>query len=314
MDHQAAWPTVDAMLAMSNDELAKVDPVVMNLEVARGVPSLAHLKVEHYVELADTWAAAIKQELPAGDARFDLNPKNWQGDLDFARLALMCWYISDILKIRYREDQKRAQRILYTDPCDLFLNGVMDSGQGTCGNMALLHIALGWRLGWPVSLACAGSHFICRFDDGSKRFNIEATNPGEDGSFCAPPDSYYRHTYRISQLAVDCGSDLRAVTPRELFGLFIGARARHYENTNRFTQAEQDYLLARFLFPANRALYVSLNMVTVQKSVERFELGELGHPVELAEWLQEFCWHSARKVKSKSIVVPVAFQQFVREC
>jgi hypothetical protein len=32
--------------------------------------------------------------------------------------------------------------------------------------MAALHLALGWRLGWPVSLAVVGWHVILRFDNG----------------------------------------------------------------------------------------------------------------------------------------------------
>jgi regulator of sirC expression with transglutaminase-like and TPR domain len=75
---------------------------------------------------------------------------------------LVCWYIDVVLGVAYREDQREAKRILYTDPTDLFINGVMDTARGTCGNMALLHVVLGRRIGLPVSLACVGSHFICR--------------------------------------------------------------------------------------------------------------------------------------------------------
>ena len=137
---------------------------------------------------------------------------------------LIGWYVRRILRIDYRKDQKNLKRILYTDPTDLFLNGVMDTRRGTCGNMALLWVVLGRRLGLPVSLACVGAHFICRYDDGRKVFNIEATFV-DGGDWCSPPDRYYLREYenKIPQRAVDCGSDLRALTPREMLAVFFGA-------------------------------------------------------------------------------------------
>ena len=280
-----SWLTLGQIMAF--DDFRQVDPVVMNLTVAKGIPALAELDIEHYVQLADKWADEIRRFLPGADANFDHHPELWQNDRDFGRLACMCWYVSEVLHARYREDQKTVKRIRYTNPDDLFLHGVMDSRQGTCGNMALLHVALGWRLGWPVSLACVGSHFICRFDDGHKTFNIEATCPGEDGSFSSPPDAYYMQEYELPRRAVSCGSDLRAVTPREMLGLFLGARARHFENTDRPAEAEADYLLARHLFTNNRQLYFTQHQVSVQRSLELFEPGEIGHPTEVIGWLHE---------------------------
>jgi hypothetical protein len=72
-----------------------------------------------------------------------------------------------------------------------------------------------------------------------------------------------------------------------MLGVFVGLRARHLENTNCFPEAEPDYLLARYLFPKNRQLYISQNQTSVQCSMGLFEPHEKGHPVELARWLQE---------------------------
>jgi hypothetical protein len=191
-----------------------------------------------------------------------------------------------VLNIRYREDQRNLTRVLYTDPSDLFLNGVIDTRRGTCGNMATLHVALCWRLGWPVSLACVGSHFICRFDDGEVTHNIEATKNG-GGGFHSHPDDYYLKEHQLPHKAITCGSDLRAVSPREMLGLFFGLRARHLENTDRHVEAEPDYLLARYLFPRNRNLYVAQNQTSIQCSMDLLEPGEKGHPAELLTWLQD---------------------------
>jgi hypothetical protein len=220
-DTRLAQHSLRQLLALTDEDLARVDPLEMNLLVAKGIPALAHLDIAPYRALLDEAANVLRRELPGADQRFYRNPQAWKNDIRFGRLALMCWYVDEVLGIRYREDQKGLKRIRYTDPSDLFLNGVLETRRGTCGNMALVHVALGWRLGWPVSLACVGSHFICRYDDGEVVHNIEATN-NTGGGFTSPPDEYYLKQYQLPAKAVRCGSDLRAVTPRELLGLFVG--------------------------------------------------------------------------------------------
>jgi hypothetical protein len=274
------------LLALTDAELAGVDPVEMNLLVAKGIPSLADLDTQQYQRMADAWAEDIRRRLPAAEVEFHKTPLDWKGDVRFFRLGMVCWYVDQVLGIRYREDQGGLTWVRYTDPSDLFLNGVMDTRRGTCANMATLHVALGWRLGWPVSLACAGSHFICRYDDGEVTHNIEATN-NEGGGFHSHPDEFYLQRHRLPRKAITCGSDLRAVTPREMLGLFVGARARHLENTGLHEEAEADYLLARYLFPQNRRLQVARSFSSVQCSMDRFEPGEEGHPTGWARWLRD---------------------------
>ena len=281
----AARRKVEELVGKSNEELGRIDPLEINLLVAKGIPSLANLDIAPYRDLLDRGAEVLRRELPAADERFYRKPYQWKNDIRFARLALMCWYVDEVLGVQYREDQKNLERVLYTDPSDLFLNGVLDSRRGTCGNMAMVHVALGWRMGWPVSLASVGSHFICRYDDGAVIHNLEATN-NTGGGFSSPPDEYYVKEYRLPEKAIRCGSDLRAVTPREMLGLFLGLRARHLENIHRMKEAEPDYLLARYLFPQSRHLAIAQHQTSVQCHMDLFEPHEKGHPVELAEWLQ----------------------------
>jgi hypothetical protein len=177
------------LLACSDDELARVDPVAMNLLVAKSIPSLADLDIPRYQELADRWAADVYRRLPGAEKVFRQTPWEWKNDVNFFRLGVLCGYLDREAGIAYNEDQRDGGPVFYTDPSDLFLNGVMDRRRGTCGNMAALHVAIGRRLGWPVSLACAKSHFICRYDDGQTTHNIEATRTGE-GGFKSDPDEY----------------------------------------------------------------------------------------------------------------------------
>jgi hypothetical protein len=94
---------------------------------------------------------------------------------------------------------------------------------------------------------------LCRYDDGARAFNIEATNTGK-GGFHAHPDSYYREKYNLTPESVRSGSSLRAQRPRELLGLFVGFRARLQQDTGRAADALADYRLAHRLCPRHDLL------------------------------------------------------------
>lgn len=59
--------TLGQLLAMEPSELAAVDPLVMNLIVAKGIPALAHIEIRCYQDIVNGWAT------------------------DFARRCLPCW-------------------------------------------------------------------------------------------------------------------------------------------------------------------------------------------------------------------------------
>lgn len=135
-----------------------------------------------------------------------------------------------------------------------------------------------------MSLACVRSHYICRYDDGTVTHNIEATQAGY-GGFKSDPDEYLIDRYELPSKAISSGSDLRAVRPRELLGIFVGLRGRHMRDTRRLDEAERDYLLARHLFPSSRRLYIDSTAVAVKRSERLFEPGEVGSPQSFADWL-----------------------------
>ena len=54
---------------------------------------------------------------------------------------------------------------------------------------------------WPVALACANWHYVCRYDDGRRVYNIEATDTGR-GGFAAGTDEDYVEKEGVSPKAV----------------------------------------------------------------------------------------------------------------
>jgi hypothetical protein len=276
---------LEDLIGQSDSVLAAIDPLEINLLVARGIPACRDLPIESYQRTADGWAVDLASRLAVFEDQFHESPDAWKNDIRFFRLGVLCWYLAEVLGIRYREDQRELQAVSYTDPSDLFVHGVMDTRQGTCGNLAALHVAIAWRLGWPLHLACAGPHIFCRYDDGEVVHNLEATNNSQRG-FQSHPDEHYQESRGVPDVAIKCGSDLRAISPRQMLGLFIGLRGRHREDLGLLAEAETDYLLARTLFPENRRLYMAQIGVSVQLSDRRFNVGEAGHYTGLARWLR----------------------------
>jgi len=210
------------LVALTDGELAAIDPLAMNLIVAKGLPSLANLDIRHYQDIVNGWVLDLNRRcLPKWGSYFHQATEDWGNDIRFFLLGMVCQYLDQEVGIQYNRHQRDLRQVLYTNPSDVFLNGLLDTREGTCANMATLHVAIGWRMGWPTSLACVGSHYILRFDDGETTYNIEATQAGR-GGFKSDPDDYLIKEKRIPPIAISCGSDLRALRPREMLGIFIG--------------------------------------------------------------------------------------------
>ncbi len=232
------------------------DPVEVNLSVCLDITHFAGLNVQAYQSIVDQWAVDFDRRLPRAEQHFRATPQDWKDDVRFFRLGMLCWYIGEVLGIRYKEDQVELKAVRYTNPRDLFLNGLIDTRQGTCGNMPVLYLAIAWRLGWPVNLIIAGSHALCRFADGAVYYNIECTNFAN--GFRSPPDEFLQETYGISDEAIRIGSDLCPLTPRQMLGWFVGLRGRFHMDSGRTNQAAADYSLALSLFPESQRLQYDL--------------------------------------------------------
>ncbi len=234
------YPTVDQLMGLSDEELGRVDPVVVNLAVARGIPKFANLDVEHYVHAIDAWAREIKHDIERHHCRFEQNPAEF--DHSEARYKID-WLISDIYTI-FNIDYDVLD-IDFSEPSNLFLNGIVDRKLGTCISLPMLHVALGWRLGMPIKPVAVPTHVFARWDDGHERINIEATGYGD-----TLPDSRYEELYFVSSRAKERRAELASLTPRQTLALLLLARASYWQAVGNQQQRVADALRANILFPA----------------------------------------------------------------
>jgi hypothetical protein len=242
-------------MALSDRELARVDPIEMDLIVAKGIPELATLDIASYTRAVDEWAARIdaanRRSEPSSrnDPTYRVSREFWMAGGMAVALA------GPSFGVRYTAEALDPGR-----PEQQFVHGVIDRKCGTCATMPVLYLGIAHRLGWPLHAVVSGDHMWTRWDDGrpgGQRFNLEATNStsnGSTGSFCSPSDAEYAKTLGTPESAIRSGSDFTSLTPRQTLGVFIQGRAAYWAVHERWDEAERDLLLALHCFPENRDL------------------------------------------------------------
>jgi hypothetical protein len=278
--------TAEQLVGLSDEQLAEFDPLAVNLIVAKGVPRLADLDIRRYQIQVNAWAWDFaKQYLPAWTKVFQKEPEFYNHDPRLFEVGMIQQFFAKEVGITYRQDVSDSVRIRLLNPSDLFVNGLLDTLEGTCANMPVLYVAVAWRMGWRVSLACQRAHYLTRYDDGSQTFNIEAAISRTDGpGFYWSSDDLHIELNQITDKALISGSDLKALSPRERLGAFFSSRARHYRNMcdqygdySWLQFAERDCLLACHLFPDYRLANNELTFLRALLSKERFDPEEAGH-------------------------------------
>ena len=93
----------------------------------------------------------------------------------------------------YRYTDRVDARGIPINPAELFLHGMLASKQGYCMNLSLLYLIIADRLDIPLYGVPLPNHFFVRYESGTTRINIEATDRGM--SF---PDNFYRKRFGLS--------------------------------------------------------------------------------------------------------------------
>jgi len=98
-----------------------------------------------------------------------------------------------------------------------FLNGILDTRQGTCYAIPLLYIAVAQRLGYPLYPVLAPDHIFVRYvDPNFTEQNVETTSGGKYF-----PDQYYIEAFAVSKKGLKSGSYLRTLTYRQFLGQML---------------------------------------------------------------------------------------------
>jgi hypothetical protein len=213
----------------------------MSLVVAKRIPAFADLDIETYVNAVDSWAEEVRRDTERHWYRFERAPEKFDhSEADFK----IAWLASDINQLF--EVDYDVLDFDYSDPSNLFINGIVDRRRGTCVSMPMLYVAIGWRLGYPIKLVQVPTHVFARWDDDKERINIEATGYG-----ASYPDSHYETEFFVSPWCKEEGGELASMSPRQMLGTLLLARCSFWASIGADEERFRDVLRANLLYPTS---------------------------------------------------------------
>lgn len=245
------------LLAMTPEQLARVDLALMNLLCAKGLPGAENLDIPAALAQLDAWAAKVRFETErhlyrVADPRYAAHYGRSEARF---RAEFLVQVLQEDCGVHYNE--QRIRDVDFSNPADLFIHGLIHGDHGgTCSSMPVLYAAVGRRLGYPIRLVLAKQHVFCRWDDGQARFNIEgATNGGVDFY----PDEYYRAwPMPISDAEMASGEFLKSLSPREELAAFLLQRASCWQVHGGMNEARACLAEALCLMPHSPTLRTAL--------------------------------------------------------
>ncbi|HPD31096.1 MAG TPA: transglutaminase family protein [Phycisphaerae bacterium] len=248
------------LLAMTPEQLAKIDVALVNLLCAKGLPGAENLDIPAILAKLDEWAAKVKFETlrhlyRVTDPRYAEHYNHSEARLR-AEFIVQC--LQEDCGVRYNPD--RIYEPDFRDSRDMFLHGMLPGANGgTCASMPVMYVAIGRRLGYPMKLVATREHLFCRWDDGKERFNIEgATN----GGVSYHPDEYYRSWPKpLSEADMATGVFLTSMSPEAELADFLHHRGMCMHQNGRLTEARAAFAEAHRLQPRDTNTFTALRVV-----------------------------------------------------
>ncbi|OGV63917.1 MAG: hypothetical protein A2498_09625 [Lentisphaerae bacterium RIFOXYC12_FULL_60_16] len=253
--------TLDELLALSSDQLEKVDIARINLLCAVGLRGSEKLDVEQCIRTLDAWASNIDWQTKRNFHRFREQPSEYSNSIAYYRMGMMGTILVQDMQIQYNpklEEKQHNESIpgrsiqqwnaFFSDSRDVFLHGlVTDRRYGTCASMPFLYVAVSRRLGYPVYVAARKYHLYARYEEDGKHLNIEAT---ENQGFSTPTDEEYRDMgYLMTDEEIrECGW-LRPLSNKEVLGVCLQIRASCLRSMKRYDDEVATLTQARRYVP-----------------------------------------------------------------
>jgi len=137
-----------------------------------------------------------------------------------------------------------------------YLNGILDTGKGSCVTVPLLYLTISQRLGYPVYPVRAPYHIFLRYvDPALEQKNIEATGGGGYVS-----DEEYTAVLQISGKSRKAGAYLKTTTYREFLADLIVQNAILWAKQGDYKKAIRYMEKAIAVTPRSADNYRSLGM------------------------------------------------------
>jgi Transglutaminase-like superfamily len=241
------------LVKLSPEELSKRDIAAMNLACAEGLPGAENLDHAGLLDRLDYFARRVRQESAANYWRFRKRRYDYQNSEGYFLALALVTVLQQSCGVRYNPLKIDEDAVF--DTADTFIFGILRDMGGTCATMPVVYVAVGRRLGYPMSLVAAfggkATHLFARWDDGKVRFNIEATG---EGMRC-PTDAYYRTgRYSTTSEIERDGLFLQSKASQQELATFLNGRMCCLRSAGRHRAAVDAAAWSSALDPENRLM------------------------------------------------------------
>ncbi len=247
--------TVGRLLEMSLDDLADVDIAEMNLLCAKGLPGSENLDIQKSLKVLDYWTNRVDLETKRNRHRFKEHPEEYEKSEIYYEMGMIVTVLEQDLGVQYNpaltDSENLPDSAFLTDTSNVFVSGLLSEKRvGTCASMPVLYVAIGRRLGYPVSLVNAHDHLFVRWQRPGENVyrNLEATSQG----IVFKTDEEYKAWRKIPEQEIKSGVSLHSLTPGETLAIFMETRAGALRFHKRLPEAVIAYAQAAKLWPENR--------------------------------------------------------------
>ncbi len=259
---------------MKPAELAEVDIAEANLLCAGGLPGSENLDIAAKLKQLDSWTDRVTLETRRNLHRFKDNPAEYENSEIYYRMGMIVTVLQQDFGVHYNPDlidvpDSKVDEAFLSDPSNMLLTGLLsDRRMGTCSSMPVLYVAIGRRLGYPVSLVSAKDHLFVRWQrsGGSGYENIEGTSRG----LTFHSDEYYKNWRGLTEADVTSGVHLKSLTATQELAVFLMTRGGALQYHQRLPEAAIAYAHAGFLWPEHRDLKTYLAEVGVKLAPWQF--------------------------------------------
>ncbi|MBC8378813.1 MAG: tetratricopeptide repeat protein [Planctomycetes bacterium] len=146
------------------------------------------------------------------------------------------------------------------DPDDLFLHVVVERKQGYCLSLSVLYLAIAERVGLPMYGVVVPGHFFVRYDDGTRRYNIETTSNG-----AIAPDEHYIDRFKPPKRLKTLY--MRNLTKKQTLGCFFNNLGNCYLDIGDTDRAFDILSDAVAINPLLSEAHMNLGNIYLQKNV-----------------------------------------------
>jgi hypothetical protein len=254
------FASVDDQLAyfagLTEEELAKFDIAYLNLVCAQGLNGSENLDITACLRSLDEMAAFVKVNTRANLHMFRQNPGEYANSEGQFRALLMVSLVVKRYGASYNPDRIESPNnlspndVFFRDSQDIFLHGLLkrQPRMGTCTSLPVFWIALGRRLGYPLSMSNTLLHFFVRWEDDSDRFNFEGTQNG-----CSITDDahYKEFPVKLDEAKIEYFGLLQSFSRKREMMHFLLARAACLGANGRDAEARKTYEMAITCYSSN---------------------------------------------------------------